>query len=924
MTGPFGHDPRDPRPPDPRQAQREQAQREQAQREQAQREQAQREQAQREQAQGEHAQREHAQRERAQREQAPRVRAAPRDRAAPPDPRGRAAPPDPRGRDRVADGPWERRPPPRPQDAWPARRPLTGDPEQRDSLTGGPRLRPPPPPEPVPLLYPGMEDATQLIQRISDAAGPPEVHVLPAVEQTMRIAERPIAPRRDAQPRVHDGRRQPGQSWPGGPPARQPGGPPQRPPRGYRRDDPPTELIPKIRLAPESAVTEATATPEAAQPTARAAGIAKAGALLAVATLVSRLTGFVAKVLLGAALGIYIVNDSYNVANTLPNIVFELVIGGVLTSIAIPLLSRARKDPDGGELYTQRLMTVGIVGLLVITVLAVLAAPVFTTIYIGRSSKADPTLTTDLARLLLPQILFYGLAALFGAILNSKEKFAAPAWAPVVNNLVVIGVALTIARLPGGIFNPAGAMVKPSSTQLWLLGLGTTAGIVIQAAVMVPALLRSGFRFRWRWGGDPRLKQAGRLMVWSIAYALSSTVAFAVVSRVLTGHVNGGISTFAYASLLFQLPYGIVGVSLLTAIMPRMSRHAADGDLPAVKDDASLAGRLTIIALLPVAAAMVALGVPIASAAFQHGNVTPAAATSIGLTLTTMAVGLVPLAVTLIQMRVFYAMHDARTPTFINLIMVGVRVPLVLLCVQLPADRIVLGVALATTLSYVVGAVVGEIWLRHRFGSMGSRRMLVTGGKTLIAAVVAAGAAWWVADLIDPVERTWPASLLQLLAGALTGVLVLVPLLLALRLPELEPARRKLAALFGFPVPVAAAPATPDPTVAARPASLAPSDGRARPPGQPSRAPDHRPGAMDPRQGAGQGQQFRPSDRQPPVRPGPGVGGAPMPPRTPPQVPRQAPPVPRGPAPRPPAQQHDPNSRPPRPPQAPPDRRRQP
>ncbi|MEJ7647474.1 MAG: murein biosynthesis integral membrane protein MurJ [Nakamurella sp.] len=908
MTGPSGHDPRDPRrpesrPPDPGQVQRDQAHRDQAQREQAHREQAQREQAHREQAQREQAHREQAQRE-------------------------RAAPPDPRRRDRVADGPWERRPPPRPQDAWPARRPLAGDPEQRDSLTGGPRLRPPPPPEPAPSLYPGMEDATQLIQRISDAAGPPEVHVIPAVEQTMRIAERPIAPRRDAPPRVHDGRRQPGQGWPGGPPARQPGGPPQRPPRGYRIDDPPTELIPKIRLAPESAVTEATATPEAAAPTARSAGIARAGALLAVATLVSRLTGFVAKVLLGAALGFYVINDSYNVANTLPNIVFELVIGGVLTSIAIPLLSRARKDPDGGELYTQRLMTVGIAGLLVITLLAVLAAPLFTAIYIGGTNKADPALTTDLARLLLPQILFYGLAALFGAVLNSKEKFAAPAWAPVVNNLVVIVVALLIARLPGGILNP-GAREQASSTLLWLLGLGTTAGIVVQAAVMVPALLRSGFRFRWRWGGDPRLKQAGRLMTWSIGYALISTVAFAVVSRVLTGHVTGGISTFAYASLLFQLPYGIVGVSILTAIMPRMSRHAADGDLPAVKDDASLAGRLTIIALLPVAAAMVALGVPIASAALQHGNVTPAAATSIGLTLTTMAIGLVPLAVTLIQMRVFYAMHDARTPTFINLIMVGVRVPLVLLCVHLPADRIVLGVALATTLSYVVGALVGEIWLRHRFGSMGSRRLLVTGGKTLFAAAVAAGAAWWVADLIDPVERTWPASLLQLLVGALTGVLVLVPLLLALRLPELEPARRTLAALFGFPVPAAAATVPPDPTVAARPASLAPSDGRARPPGQPSRPPRHRPGATDPRQGAGQGQQFRPPDRQPPVRPGPGVGGAPMPPRTPPQVPRQAPPVPRGPAPRPPGQhrpeqQHDPNNRPPRPPQAPPDRRRQP
>ena len=339
--------------------------------------------------------------------------------------------------------------------------------------------------------------------------------------------------------------------------------------------------------------------------TARTGGVVRAGAVMAVATLVSRVTGFLSKVVLVSVLGFGIVNDAYTLANTLPNIVFELLIGGVLTSVAIPLLSRARSDPDAGTLYTQRLMTAALVGLLIATALAVLAAPLLTNLYLsGDEGTVDQDLATALAYLLLPQIFFYGIAALFGAILNTKEKFGIPAWAPVANNLVVIGIGVAMHVLSE---DQGGGLTSLTREQYLVLGIGTTLGIVVQALVMLPALLRTGFRFRWRWGGDRRLLEAGGLMLWAVAYVLVSQAGYVVVTNVASANVEGGIGLYAFASMLFQLPYGIVGVSILTAMMPRMSRHAAAGQMDNVKDDAGLASRLSIVALTPIAAAIMVL-----------------------------------------------------------------------------------------------------------------------------------------------------------------------------------------------------------------------------------------------------------------------------------------------------------------------------
>ncbi len=528
--------------------------------------------------------------------------------------------------------------------------------------------------------------------------------------------------------------------------------------------------------------------------TARTAGVVRAGVLMAVATLVSRLTGFLAKVVILSVLGFGVVNDAYTIANTLPNIVFELLIGGVLTSVAIPLLSRARSDPDGGEGYTQRLMTVAVVGLLAATALAIAAAPLLTRLYLsGGDGVVNHDLADSLAYLLLPQIFFYGIAALFGAILNTKEKFAVPAWAPVVNNLVVIGVGIALTLLPSGNDGTGGPLTDLTRSQFLLLALGTTAGIVMQALVMLPALRRSGFRWRWRWGGDPRLLEAGQLMLWAVVYVLISQAGYIVLTRVASDNVVGGVTTYSFASMLFQLPYGIIGVSILTAVMPRMSRHAAAGQIDEVKDDASLANRLSIVALTPVAAGIIVLAGALAIVVALRGRVSLTDTLVLGGTLAALAIGLVPFAVTLVQMRVFYAMKDARTPALINLIMVGVRIPLLVACATLDDRLVIPGMAIATSGSYLVGAIAGEIWLRARYGPMGTRRTLITLVKMIVAGAAGAGVTllfvhWLISSDVD----TAGEALLQICTGSVVGLLVISGVATALKVDELVPLRNRI------------------------------------------------------------------------------------------------------------------------------------
>ena len=525
-------------------------------------------------------------------------------------------------------------------------------------------------------------------------------------------------------------------------------------------------------------------------------GILRAAGTMAVATLVSRITGLLRTMVLAAALGVGLVADAYNTANTLPNIVYELLLGGVLTSVIVPLLVHAQeRDRDDGVGYAQRLGTLAMAGLLVMTVLAILAAPLLTALYGLDEDPAQYQLANWLARILLVEIVFYGLGAFAQAVLNSRGVFGPPAWAPVLNNVVVIATGLAFLAASGaGVLQPA----TLDAGLVWLLGIGTVLGIAVQAIVLLPLLRRAGVPLRPRWGvRDTGLREAGSLGLWVIGYVAVSQVGVLVALRVANeAQRDGGLGStaFQYASLLFQMPYGIIGVALLTALVPRMSRAAARSDVPGVIEDLSLGTRLSAVGLLPVTAVLTVLGPALGVLAFARGNTSVDEAQAIGAALAAGAFGLLPMAVTLLQLRVFYAMKDARTPTLIQVGMVIVRVPLLLLVpVVVEAELVVAGLMLVTSVTYVAGWVLGDLALRRRLGGLRTRETFGPLAR-IVAVSLAAGLVGSLVQIVtdDLLGRSVTGSLLQVLIGTVViGGVALVGLVVA-RVPEI---REPLAAV---------------------------------------------------------------------------------------------------------------------------------
>jgi putative peptidoglycan lipid II flippase len=542
------------------------------------------------------------------------------------------------------------------------------------------------------------------------------------------------------------------------------------------------ERLPEVQLAPPK------------EDEKKGPSLAKASGRMAIATLTSRITGFAWKVMLAWVATLGVLYDSFTVANTLPLIINELLLGGVLTSVVVPLLVRSQDDEDGGEAYTQRLLTLAITVLGIGTVVSTACAPWLTGLLMDDSGDANPQLATWFAYLLLPGLLFYGLFAVLSAILNAKQIFGPAQWAPVINNLVIFATIAAFALVPG---DPTIVPTRMSDPQVLVLGIGVLTAMVAQAMFLVPPLLRSGFKFKWRFGIDERLKEFGGLAAWVLGYVAVSQIGMVVNTRVLTGGAAGGPSIYSNAWLLFQLPYGVIGVSLLTALMPKMSRAAADGDHRKLVSDLSYGSRITTIMLMPVSAVMAVAGQSIGVALFAFGKGSVEDAERLGQALAVSAFGLVPYALVMLQMRVFYAMKDSRTPTLIMCVMTAVKIPLLYLAsAVLEPTHVVLGVMLVNSLVFVVGAVMGQVWLWVKLGNLRSKRVLGVILFTVIASGLGALAAALVGavipDFLGSVGKAWATLICQ----GIVGIAVSFGVLIALKVDELAPVTRRIAGLL--------------------------------------------------------------------------------------------------------------------------------
>jgi len=460
---------------------------------------------------------------------------------------------------------------------------------------------------------------------------------------------------------------------------------------------------------------------------------------MALGTIASRGTGFLRTAVIIAVLGVESVGAAYNIANTTPNIVFELLIGGVLSSVVVPLLVQAAKDDaDGGLAYAQRLLTLTVLVLGAAAVLLVVAAPLLIDLYAGDLSPEARDLAVLLARFFLPQLLFYGAGAVLGAILNTRGSYAPPMWAPVLNNLVVIVTGLVFLLVRSGQTVTVGSL---TDGQVALLGIGTTLGIVAQTIALLPSLRAAGVPLRPRF--DLRgtgLRRAGRLAKWVLLYVVANQLAYVVVVRLSSQQelvdAGRGYPSYIAAFVLWQLPHAIVAVSVITALLPQMSRAAADGRAGDLRASLSRGLRLTASVLVPASVAFVVLGRDLAVLAFARGQTSIADARFIGVLLVVLAAGLVPFSLYQLQLRAFYALQDTRTPTLINL---GVNAVLVttdlVLYATLPEDVRVVGLAAGHSMSFAAGLVLCSVVLSRRIGGLDAALVVRTVVRCLVAAL---------------------------------------------------------------------------------------------------------------------------------------------------------------------------------------------
>ncbi len=546
------------------------------------------------------------------------------------------------------------------------------------------------------------------------------------------------------------------------------------------------------------------ATPGAAAGSAERAGGSSGllGAIgsMAIANLISRITGFARMVLLLAALG-GPVASAFNAANTLPNMVTELVLGSVLTGMFMPLLARAqREDTDGGVGFIRRLLTVAATAALVITVAAVAAAPLLTRINLGEG-QVNTSLAVAFAYLLLPQIFFYAVFSVALAVLNKNEVFKPGAWAPVWNN--VIAIATLVGYVVLGSHIDADEQVNVLSIPILLLGLGTTLGVVVQAAILMPPLRRLGIGLRPEWGIDSRIRQFAPSAFAGFVYVLVSQVGLVITNHIGNSADASAIAIYTNNWLLLQVPYGILGVTLLTAINPRLADNGTAGRDKEVVADISLGTRLSIAGLLPIVSLMTAFGPVIASALFAYGRFGAGDAGILGQTLSASAFTIIPYAIVLLQQRVFYAREDYWTPNIVIAVVTVIRIVVSLMAPALASDPrdVVMILALANGLGWIVGAVVGYALLRRALGSLSGGEVLRSSGWVLLASVlgcaVAVGADWLLhlsalAGAIGPAGDIVRMAILTPIAFA-----VIIAVLMRSGLPELRPLTQRISALRG-------------------------------------------------------------------------------------------------------------------------------
>ncbi|MDY6794734.1 MAG: murein biosynthesis integral membrane protein MurJ [Actinomycetota bacterium] len=523
------------------------------------------------------------------------------------------------------------------------------------------------------------------------------------------------------------------------------------------------------------------------------AAFAKHASVMAVGTAISRITGFLRYAALAYVLGLTLrfgqtnLPSTYNLANSMPNMIFDLVMGGIIASLFIPVfveyLSTRSKEEAWYVASSVTNISMLILGL--VTVVGIFASPLLIRLMTVFGSYSAGNVTTQVVRdqatfflrFFVPQIIFYGLSAIFTGVLNSHRHFAVPAFAPITNNLFVIATVVVFYFLPGP---------RDNYLHLVVLGVGTTLGVAVQALIQIPMLRRIGVRYQPVLDfKHPAIRKIGRLAVPLLAYVLLWQVGTWFVLA-LAIQVDGGVPSYQYAQLFFQLPYGVFAVSIITAIFPAMSEHAALHKWSRFKETMNMGIRSTTLIIVPCCVIYLMLNQPIIRFLFQHGFFKSGDTEILSGVLFFFALGLIPYSIDMLLTKTFYSIQDTRTPMIINCFVVAINIGANLIYFYW-LDMGIKGLALGYATAYVFSMLIDGTMLRLRLGRLGGRRALGTTTKTLVAAV---GMAVVIYASHYMVHNLYPApglfkELLEMLLPMLEGIVAFFFIAYLLKMEEL-------------------------------------------------------------------------------------------------------------------------------------------
>ncbi|HVF52185.1 MAG TPA: murein biosynthesis integral membrane protein MurJ [Actinomycetota bacterium] len=476
--------------------------------------------------------------------------------------------------------------------------------------------------------------------------------------------------------------------------------------------------------------------------------LARATAVMTLGTIVSRITGVAKLAAIAAAIGLAETRftDTYNLANTAPNIIYELVLGGVLTSVFVPVIVELF-EKEGRERaweVTSAIINLSLVVLGAITILGILGAPLIAKLYTfrlgGEAAVRQQEVLTFLLRLFIPQIIFYSLTALTAGILNTHKRFGAPMYTPILNNIAVIIIFIAFSKAYGAV-----TLDTVTTEQLWVIGLGTTGGIVLMAIAQLP-FLRGIARYRFTFSPrHPSIRKLAGLSTFVVGYVVANQIGYLIV-QVLANAEQGAYSAYLAAFTFFILPHGLFSVSVTTALLPDMSAHAANKRWADFTERVSTGMRATFFLILPASVAFLILGKPIIRVLLERGVMTGLSTELVSDVLRFFLVGLVPFSLFQLFSRAFYAMQDTKTPFLVNCAAVALNT-----AVNIPMFAWLgpEGLAAGHALAYIFGSIIQGRLLSRRIGGLDGRRVYRSALRTGAASAVMGVAVYAAYRLMD-------------------------------------------------------------------------------------------------------------------------------------------------------------------------------